>query len=69
MPTKIPLGPPIQLTDWNSEITRHNWIWLDNRENREVDESSGTHAIYRAPSEHHTSTLIYSIHRLNQLKK
>jgi hypothetical protein len=59
MPTNILLGTLIQLIDWNSEITRHNWIWLDNRKNREVDESFVTHAIYRAPNEHHTSTLIY----------
>jgi hypothetical protein len=38
MPTNILLGPSIQLIDWNSETIRHNWIWLDNRKNREVDE-------------------------------
>jgi hypothetical protein len=49
MPTKILLGTLIQLIDENSEITRYNWIWLDNRKNCEVDESFVTYTIYRAP--------------------
>ena len=46
MPTKILLGPLIQLSDRNSEIIH---LWLDNRKNCEVDESFVTHAIYGAP--------------------
>jgi hypothetical protein len=49
MPTKILLGILIQLIDRNIEITRYIWTWLDKRKNCEVDESSVTYAIYRAP--------------------
>jgi hypothetical protein len=49
MPTKILLGPLIQLSDRNSEITRYNKTWLDNRKNCEVYESFVTYTIYRAP--------------------
>jgi hypothetical protein len=48
-PTNILLGTLIQLIDRNSERTRYNGTWLDNRKNCEVDESFVTYAIYRAP--------------------